>query len=160
PKPAKPADEPTSRAPFRARRPLTITMSGVLLVGSGILAVVLLVWVGAHTLGYKDGQAQTLKDKGLASATITDPLRSGPIPMNSGLVVSDPGPTTPQIRPASGSRPASGASEKPVATGEMIAGLNYCLAASRLDKDAADRAAAYLTQNGVPAMAVLEGSGA
>jgi hypothetical protein len=41
-------------------------------------------------------------------------------------------------------------------------GLNYCLAASRLDQAAAERAADFLTQNGVPAVAVADtdGSGA
>jgi hypothetical protein len=131
------------------------------LIGAGILVAVLLVWVGAYTLGSKDGQAKTLKDKGLSVATVKDPLRPEQLPVNGGLV--SPEPTSRQASgPAKASKVQTPVNPLPgpaAVPGEIVAGLNYCVAAARLEKDVAERAAAYLTENAVPAspVEVVEG---
>jgi hypothetical protein len=135
------------------RQPMTITRSGALLVGVGVVVAVIVVWIGAYAIGSKDGEKKTLKDKGL-TAGVTDPLKLDQMPVNGGLVTPEPAPR--QVTPVRGtSRPT--ATETPSAggsAGEITPGLNYCIVAMRLEKDAAERAAGFLTQNGLPSSAV------
>jgi len=157
---------------FQWRKPVTLTTSGFLLIGAGALVLVVLVWVGAYTLGSKDGEAKLLKDKGLAASGVTDPLKASQVPLNNGLVSPEPaqrqasgtgasgratGKTSPIPSPVVGggappsAKPEGGGTG---GTGEITPGLNYCVAAGRLEKDAAERAAAFLRENGVGAAAV------
>jgi hypothetical protein len=154
PKPEPSRGPGVPRPAFKLRRPVTVTMSGVLLVGAGALVLVILVATAVYTLGFKDGQTRVLSDHGLNSVTVTDPLKAEQVPLNPSLVVQETAHTAPAPKPASPPKTVPSAP----ATAEFVAGLNYCVAASRLDKDAAERAAAYLTSNGLPAAALLEGS--
>src|SRR5205085_11509481 len=72
----------------------------------------------------------------------------GPLPLNPNLVT--PGPTGSTAPPPAPTGPTVGA------TGgdPRIAGFNYLTIASKLDKDTAERAVAFLNENGVKAFAV------
>jgi hypothetical protein len=150
---------------FKWRKPVMLNTSLLLLIVAGALVLVVLVWVGAYTLGSKDGEAKTLADKGLSAPGVVDPLKAEHVPLNNRLVSPEP---TQRQSSGTGTRgtakvttphPPAPALPAPVAPGEIAAGLNYCIAASRLDKDQAERAAGFLRENGVPAtpVQVVEG---
>lgn len=154
---AEAAPEPTPRAEsggstpkFNWRRPMQVTSSGVMLVGAGVLVLILVVWVGAYTLGSKDGQAKTLEDKGLTGPAVVDPLKT---PVNPGLVVPEPSQGRQAVVPK-GTQPKTSPVSFNGPQADIASGLNYCVAASRLEKGPAEKAAVYLTENGLPSTAV------
>ncbi len=163
---AEPKPEP-SRAPkfpqasggFKLRQPLKVTMSGAMLAGAGALVLVIVVATAVYTLGFKDGQTKVLTDRGLGHVTVTDPLKAEQVPLNTGLVIQETAHTPPASKAPTPRQTPQPPSPAAPAAGEFVAGLNYCIAASRLDKEAAERAAGFLTQNGLPAAAVVEGWG-
>ncbi|MEX2219469.1 MAG: hypothetical protein WD749_12015 [Phycisphaerales bacterium] len=138
------------RLPWRG--PVTLTTSGALLAGTGLFAVVLAVALTVYKLGFSDGETRVLQDKGLTSLVVNDPLKAEHLPVSGGLIVPEP----PEGRVPIAARPPV---VTPVGSGELVSGLNYCVAASRLDKAGAERAAGFLKQNGVPAAAMAEVEG-
>jgi hypothetical protein len=106
-------------------------------------------------MGYSKADKQALKDFGVGGpAGVKDPLKGSDIPVNPKLVPQNP-PSNPKAQPkAPQNPPAKNAAGKPADTRQP--GLNYCCAATLKDKDGAERAADFLTQNGVPAIVAVD----
>jgi hypothetical protein len=140
---------------FPLRKPVTISTSGLVLGGVGVLVLALIVGIWAYSAGSKDGEAKTLSDKRLAGG-VSDPLKAEQIPVNGGLVSPESGNRVASVKPVV--RPPVPEPRTSVAPapqpGDFSSGLNYCIAAARIEKDLAERAAGYLRDNGVPAAAV------
>jgi hypothetical protein len=139
---------------------LTLSTS---VISAGVAVVVLLLIIVAAT-AYRRGEAraeQAARTE-LERAGVRDPLRAD-IPLNHAILSNEPGsqagiqpPVQPVRQPISQPppkpAPAAGVSGPLVDTRES--GLNYCVAASLLPKDEAERAARFLTENGLPAAPV------
>lgn len=144
------------------KRPVTVTMFSVWLAVAGVIVVGLVLWMAAYKLGFNKGEGKAIKDLGGTispnGGAITEPLRNEPIPVNPRLITkSPPAPKPPEgggeNKPAAPVTPAAG-------DGQRVAGLNYLVIATKLDKETADRAAGFLTENGVPALVVRSGGAA
>jgi hypothetical protein len=185
PEPTQEAASPLPPSPFSAAKikvhrlpQLRLTPTSLSIAVGGGLLLILIIWATAFKLGESRAERQAQRELELAG--VRDPLKGDSIPLNPGLVTPDrtagaiPGagqgtkPPQPQPNKASQTppvppapKPASPApsSANPADTREI--GLNYCVAASLLTKEQAERAAGFLRDNGVKAIAVLEaGAGA
>lgn len=142
------------------RRPVTLTTGSLLLALPVILVVGFVIWGVAYNRGFNKGEQGVTKDLNLTPGTVNDPLK-GTIPANPNLI-SDGGRSSGQPAPRGEVKnpvpaPQSGGARTPPAaiTGDpRVLGLNYLILASRMDKESAERAAAFLTENGVPAFIV------
>lgn len=145
---------------------LTVPTMWAWLAVAGVLASWMLVWAVAYNSGQAEAQARLARfdqpQSGLASAEPgvgtpapvlprTDPGSGSGLPPEQG---AKGGPERGQERGAGSPSPAPPAA-LPVDTRQ--AGFNYLLCASQLSKEAAEGAAAFLTANGVPAVAVGRG---
>jgi hypothetical protein len=169
---AEPVGAGPAAAPARAevgagggRLSVSMTTLSIAAVAVVVLAVIV------YSSGYRMGQAKEARQaqQELERAGVRDPLRGDGIPVNPALVTPAPGSQAgtparpaPQNPPVARQNPASPPAPTQV-SGPLAdtreAGLNYCVAASRLDKAAAERAAAFIREGGLPAIAVLEGTG-
>lgn len=133
----------------------SIPRSTAALAGAGTLVAMLLIAVWAYrvgySLGFRDGEERVLADRALMALPASDPLQAGHFPLNEAIL--PPGRSNPD--PAGTARPEQPASPAVI----LQAGLNYCIAAARLDRASAERAAAFLTDHGIAAAAVLEVDG-
>jgi hypothetical protein len=158
------------RLPQLRLTPTTVSVA----VGAGLL-VVLIIWATAYKMG--EARAERLARRDLARLPgVTDPLRGDKIPLNTGLITPDPKsgqasgskpaaqPPQPPVNPAPQVRPPATVPQAPQAGASPAdtrqVGLNYCVAASRLSAEQAERAAGFLRENGVRAIAVLEAGAA
>lgn len=152
PAPAPRVDIPAPRSgdahpAFDLQRTVSVSMQTIwLAVGAAILAA-FAIWVIAWLAGKHRGEQDSLRDFKGASPGITEPLRNPTdIPLNKGLVT--PG-TSPQL-PKTSTEPPIGSE-----TGDpRVAGLNYLVITSRLDREAASRIVNFLSENALPAIAV------
>lgn len=153
----------TWKWPWTWQKPVTLSTSHLLLAGAGVMVLVLLIWVGAYTLGSKDGQTKTLQDKALAASV--EPVPAHQMPVNGTLVVAEPqhrqeAAPKPSAKTSAKTSRSSAAVPAPAAgAAEIVPGLNYCMAAMRLDQSSAERGAAFLRENGLPSAAVQEVEG-
>jgi hypothetical protein len=142
------------------KRPVTVTMFAVWLAVACVMGVGLVLWMAAYKLGFNNGEGKAVKDlggHGGGNGAITEPLRNEPIPVNPRLITkAPPAPTGATGGDSKGVTPPPA----PVGDGQRVAGLNYLVIATKLDKETADRAAAFLTENGVPGLVVRAGGSA
>jgi hypothetical protein len=159
--PAPSASAPAAASGAGEKR-FTITQSALWMVLAGTIVFGVIIWWVAYGMGYSKADKQALKDFGVSGAGgVKDPLKGSDIPVNPKLLPQNPAPGAPKAQPPKTpprANPPQAAPQntagKPADTRQV--GLNYCLAASRLDQAAAERAAEFLTQNGVPAIAVVD----
>jgi hypothetical protein len=156
---------------FGSRKRLPLNASTLSIAAVAFVLIVTLLWATAFKMG--QSKAEQAARKELALAGVTDPLLGDKPPLNPNLLGSSepgsqaappapapqkkaaPGPTQPSVPKANPSPPAAPIPVGPV-TDTRQTGLNYCFAASRLEQEPAERAAAFLRENGVAALAVLE----
>lgn len=152
PAPPAPSMPPPSAPVFAAQR-ISVSTSTLWLALGGLILVLLIIWAIAYSLGHNRGESSALRDfKG--SAPITEPLHND-IPVNPKLV--SPAPKTSPVSPAAPAVTGSTGPTPGAPSGDpRIAGYNYLTIASRLDKETADRAVSFLSENGVPAFAVAK----
>jgi hypothetical protein len=163
-------------------RHMHVPMSALYLSLAGILLIVLLVWGIAFRLGKSEEKAKSDKILGAAAGqTVLDPLKAGnpseQIPASPNLVGTAPVvidlsnrkpiPNATAGKGVSKGPPASDAPQAaPAATGAAAfgtdprqSGLNYLLIEGRLDRESAERIQQFLSENGVPAFAVVDDRG-
>jgi hypothetical protein len=136
---------------FAAQQKITLTASTLWIgLGASILFAII-VYSVVYKLAFGRGESSALRDlKG--GAPITEPLRNDQsIPVNPNLV-SPPPKTSPLPGPATPAAPVVNAPNGD----PRVAGFNYLTIASKMDKDTAERAVAFLSDNGVPAFAVAK----
>jgi hypothetical protein len=125
---------------------------------AGVLIIGIVIWWAAYQRGYSSADLRAQKELAVAGGSVRDPLKGSAVPLNPSLL---PQPRDQQVNLAgSGQTRPPPAPRQPAGSGPLAdtrqVGLNYCTAAGRLDKEAADRAAAFLVQNGIPAIAVVD----
>jgi len=162
--PTPSADKPADRAwaswnkqgsLFDLKRQVAVPMSAILVViGVGILVLVL-TWGIAYTVGGKRGEANITRDLGGGG------VKPESFPLNENLVQGSPKAPEARQQPLPERRPpvnpSTPAVNPPAGSGTVpVAGVNYLLLASGMDKDGADKMASFLTQNGLPAAAVVD----
>lgn len=161
PNPSSPAKALAAGGPGEKR--FTITQSNLWMILAGTIVLLVIIWWVAYRAGYSNADKQALKDFGVGGAPgVKDPLKGSEIPVNPKLLPQNPPQGTPKSQTPPKTPPKANPPQtapqntagKPGDTRQV--GLNYCLAASRLDQAAAERAADFLTQNGVPAIAVVD----
>jgi hypothetical protein len=152
-------DQGPAAAATPGEKRFTITQSAAWMSLAGIIVFLVIFWWVAYGLGYRKADKQALKDFGVAGqAGVKDPLKGSDIPVNPRLLPPS-GPAAPRATPKPPARttqtpPANTPAGRPADTRQV--GLNYCCAATLRDKDAAERAADFLTQNGIPAIVAVD----
>jgi hypothetical protein len=151
-------------------RAVNLPLPYLLLGAAGVLLAVALSWSVGFSRGQNAGEAKWGgSDTGSRTPAVTDPLQtSGTMPVNPDLV-KGPGtegtrPPQAQDKPKASNRTASklpdgSAAPVPVApiTGDpRVAGMNYLVLGSHLERTLAERAVAFLAENGVQAMMIPE----
>jgi hypothetical protein len=138
---------------------LTVNMVWVWLSLAGVLASWLLVWAIAYNLGQEAAAGRLARFEPTAEPAL-NPVTPNPAPRQT-----NPGANSPTVPVKSPAGPVNGGSQPPAAKPAPAApapdtrqaGFNYLLCASLLEKSAAEGAAGFLTQNGIPATAVPSG---
>ena len=128
------AERRATQAPFTLDRPLTIPMSAILLAAGGVLTLLVLVWVIGYRTGWTGGESQAVRDLGDTAPGVEDPLKQPPLNPN---LLAAPSANPPTARPGD----------------PRQAGLNY-LRLAILKQSDAERAAEFLSRNGLPAFAI------
>ncbi len=132
----------SATAPGSTTRFLGLPVSGALVLTGGVIALCVIIWAVAFSLGWRRGEERALSDLGLGgqpSAPVREPS-VGDIPANNGLIV--PGPAAVPGSPAG-----------PLAGDPRVPGLNYLVIAT-LDPPSAERLREVLGQGGVQAFTV------
>lgn len=130
-------------------------MSTVLYCLAGLIIVLVVTWAAAYKLALNRGQNQAAKDLGLnRGADIKEPSRDS-IPVNPGLVKNDVKAPEPKLAPPA-EKKVSKVEQVPVGTDPRVVGLNYYILASGMDKDGAQKAADFLTENGLQSAAAVD----
>jgi len=131
------------------QRSVSVPMSAILLAIGVVIALLVIVWATAWTLGGNKGEQAATKD-----------LKRDEIPVNKGLLVTPPTAPSPKpiaAQPERKPQPAAPTLGGGTTGGDpRVAGMNYYLLASGLDKDGARAIAEFLTQNGLPAAAAVD----
>jgi hypothetical protein len=138
---------------FDLQRPVTLSMFAVWLAIGAAILVVAVLWALAFNSGYKRGEHDTIRDLGQGGGgAVTEPLHKD-IPVNPTLVSP-----TPQTPPRQAAQVAPPGPATPPATGgdPRVVGLNYLVIGYKVDKEFAERAGAFLAQNGVQTFAVAK----
>jgi hypothetical protein len=156
-------EQPRQRAPEvpvsgASPRTLTIGTVWVGLAVAGVIASLILVWAIAYSSGQNAEKERLARlfdvpngssdEQGLANSM--PPVLPRDSNTNPGGSLSGSVPEGPPRNPAVATPPAPQADTRQV-------GSNYLLCASQLSKESADAAAAFLTANGVPAIATGRG---
>lgn len=151
------AKEGDSLASMGLRRPVTLTTGTLLLALPAVLVAGFILWGIAYNRGFTKGEQGVTRDLNL-SPGVTDPLKSSQIPVNPNLIDRGSGANQAQSQPRGNpapppqpgnNRPAP--AQVPAGSDPREVGLNYMMLASTMDKESAERAVAFLGQNGVPA---------
>jgi hypothetical protein len=142
-------------------RPLRLNSSSRMWIGISLGVVgAVAIWSVAYSLGYKRADDKAARDfatsGGGGAGKVDDPLKSNPpaIPVNPNLI------TTESRKPAATS-PASEV-KKPIPPPSQVAvdgdprqpGLDYYTIATKIDLDTARMMVKFLSDNGVPALAI------
>jgi hypothetical protein len=148
PQPGKPAEKAWAAwnkpgALLDFQRSVTVPMSAILLTIGVVIALLVIVWATAWTLGGTKGEQAATRD-----------LKREDIPVNQGLLVTPP--KAPEPKTLVRENKPQPVSPVPAGGDPRVAGMNYYLLASGLDKDGARAIAEYLTQNGLPAAAAVD----
>jgi hypothetical protein len=136
---------------FDLKQRITISMSAVW-IGIGLA---ILVFVGIYSLVYKTayshGERDATRDITKGGGGINEPLHSNsPIAINPNLV----SPNTAKQSPASGPAAPTGPTPGSASGDPRVAGFNYLTIASKMDRDTAERAVAFLAENNLKAFAI------
>lgn len=132
-----------------ATRTITLTTSLISMTVFAALVIGIGIWAVAYRSGFSRGESNALRDLNLPSnGGLKDPLKSPAIPVNPDLLATtgSTGATTPRGQSATPPAPPRPAA----ATGDTrVVGLNYLVLALKMDKESAERAAAFFAENGV-----------
>ncbi len=133
------------------RRTVTIPMSTALFVIAGAVVVLVVIWTAAYVVGKGRGEEKIKRDLGLTAKPET-------IPLNQNLVTNPPKAPEPKATVEPRPNPTNPTPPPPAATGSepRIAGMNYYLLASGLDRDGAEKMAEFLSKNGLPSAAAVD----
>jgi hypothetical protein len=164
-------------APQRVRtflgpaRAINLPLPYVLLAGAAVAFLFVMGWSIAYFAGQKAGEAKWNGEIGThAPAGVSDPLQTGgTIAVNPDLMKGSAGdspratPPTDKTKAASRSPSRTGETgtvatvpAMPVGSDPRVSGMNYLVLGSHLERSLAERAVAFLAENGVQAMMVPE----
>lgn len=157
----QPARARTSESPGRtgSRQSITVNVVWVWLALAGVLAALLGVWSIAYWRGGSEARERLARyepaETNVPPVAAPKPnVPNKPVPTLDKPVGTSKLPAPAETSPKQGTQtPAAPASDT------RQVGFNYLLCASGLEKSAAEGAAGYLTQNGVPAIAVPTSKG-
>lgn len=134
----------------RLAEPVTVRTSTVLIAAGVAVAVLVLTWAIGYTSGKTQGEESAKRDLG-------PNIKPENVPLNPGLVSAPP--QAPEVRPQEPKTPTVERQAPAFASPSSdprIAGNNYLLLASGMDKEASDRLVQFLNQGGLPAFAAVD----